>query len=73
MRRADLGELIRRPELEAEVAREKGINAETLRRVVARVEEYSESQRPHGLPDDLLSRVTWKTRRRGEEATSRLT
>jgi hypothetical protein len=37
--------------------REKGINAETLRRMVAKVEEYSESHRAHGLPDDLLNNL----------------
>ena len=52
---ADLNELNRLRETEDDVAREKGINAETLRRMVAKVEEYSESQRAHGLPDDLLN------------------
>jgi DNA sulfur modification protein DndC len=51
----DLNELNRVRELEQEVAREKGIDAETLRRMVAKVEEYSESHRAHGLPDDLLN------------------
>ena len=39
------------------VNRQKGIimNADTLRRMVAKVEEYSESHRAHGLPDDLLN------------------
>jgi len=37
-----------------EVATEKDINADTLRRMLAKVEEYSESHRAHGLPDDLL-------------------
>jgi DNA sulfur modification protein DndC len=52
---ADLNELNRLREMEDEVAREKGIDAETLRRMVANVEEYSESHRAHGLPDDLLN------------------
>lgn len=51
----DLKELNRLRELEEEVAREKGINADTLRRMIAKVEEYSESHRAHGLPDDLLN------------------
>jgi DNA sulfur modification protein DndC len=51
----DLSELNRLCELEEEVARAKGVNAETLRRMVAKVEEYSESHRAHGLPDDLLN------------------
>jgi hypothetical protein len=42
-------------EIEDEVAREKGINVETLRRMVAKVEEYSQSRRGMGLPDDLLN------------------
>ena len=52
---ADLNELNRLREMEDEVAREKGIDAETLRRMVAKVEEYSESHRAMGLPDDLLN------------------
>ena len=44
-----------RRELEEEVAREKTIDPDTLRRMVAKVEEYSESHRAHGLPDDLLN------------------
>src|SRR3989441_4072223 len=51
----DLNELNRLRQMEEEVAREKGINVETLRRMVAKVEEYSESHRAHGLPDDLLN------------------
>jgi len=51
----DLNELNRLREMEDEVAREKGIDAETLRRMLAKVEEYSESHRAHGLPDDLLN------------------
>jgi hypothetical protein len=52
---ADLSELNRLREMEDEIAREKGISAETLRRMVAKVEEYSESHRAIGLPDDLLN------------------
>jgi len=51
----DLKELNRLREMEEEVAREKDINADTLRRMLAKVEEYSESHRAHGLPDDLLN------------------
>jgi DNA sulfur modification protein DndC len=51
----DLDELNQVRELEEEVAREKGIDAETLRRMLAKVEEYSESHRAMGLPDDLLN------------------
>jgi DNA sulfur modification protein DndC len=51
----DLKELNRLRELEEEVASEKSINADTLRRMLAKVEEYSESHRAHGLPDDLLN------------------
>jgi len=52
---ADLSELSRLREIEDKVAAEKGISAETLRRMVAKVEEYSESHRARGLPDDLLN------------------
>src|SRR5437773_2547968 len=51
----DLSEFNRLREMEEEVAREKGIDVETLRRMVAKVEEYSESHRAYGLPDDLLN------------------
>lgn len=52
---ADLKELNKLRELEEEVAREKSINPDILRRMLAKVEEYSESSRAHGLPDDLLN------------------
>ena len=52
---ADLKELNKLRELEDEVAREKNINADILRRMIAKVEQYSESHRAHGLPDDLLN------------------
>ncbi len=52
---ANLKDLNRIREIEEEVAREKGIDVETLRRMVAKVEEYSESHRAFGLPDDLLT------------------
>ena len=45
-------------ELQEEVAREKSISPDTLRRLLAKVEEYSESHRPFGLPDDLLTILT---------------
>lgn len=51
----DLKELSRLRKLEEEVALEKGIDADTLRRMLAKVEEYTESHRAHGLPDDLLN------------------
>jgi len=51
----DLKELNHLRELEEEVAREKSINTDILRRMIAKVEEYSESHRAHGLPDDLLN------------------
>lgn len=54
MMSTDLKELNKLRELEDEIAREKGINTDTLRRMLAKVEEYSESHRAHGLPDDLL-------------------
>ena len=35
--------------------KEKEIRADTLRRLLSKVEEYSESHRAVGLPDDLLN------------------
>jgi DNA sulfur modification protein DndC len=52
---ADLKELNRLREMEEEVAQELGVRADTLRRMLAKVEEFSESHRAHGLPDDLLN------------------
>ncbi len=52
---ADLNELNRLREMEEEVAQELNVRADTLRRMLAKVEEYSESHRAHGLPDDLLN------------------
>ena len=51
----DLKELNRLREMEETVAREKSINPDILRRMLAKVEEYSESHRAVGLPDDLLN------------------
>jgi DNA sulfur modification protein DndC len=51
----DLSELSRVRELEEKIAQKLGIRADTLRRMLAKVEEYSESHRAHGLPDDLLN------------------
>ena len=52
---ANLTELNRLREMEDEVAQELGVRADTLRCLLAKVEEYSESHRAHGLPDDLLN------------------
>jgi DNA sulfur modification protein DndC len=40
--------------IESEVAAERGISAETLRRLVSKVDEYGESHRAQGLPEELL-------------------
>lgn len=42
-------------DLQEEIVAEKGIRAETLRRLLAKVDEFSESHRAIGLPDDLLN------------------
>jgi DNA sulfur modification protein DndC len=55
MMSTDLKELNRLREMEDEVAGEKHVDAETLRRMIAKVEEYSESHRAFGLQDDLLN------------------
>ena len=52
---ADLKELNKLRELEDEIAGEKSVSADILRRMLAKVEEYSESHRAMGLPDDLLN------------------
>ncbi len=52
---SDWKETNRVRELQEQVASEKGIRADTLRRMLAKVEEYSESHRAVGLPDDLLN------------------
>ncbi len=52
---SDWKETNRLRELEEEVAAEKGIRPDTLRRLLAKVDEYSESHRTVGLPDDLLN------------------
>jgi len=52
---SDWKETNRLRELQEEVASEKGIRADTLRRLLAKVDEYSESHRAFGLPDDLLN------------------
>ncbi|WP_350281947.1 DNA phosphorothioation system sulfurtransferase DndC [Nitrosomonas sp.] len=41
-------------DIEQRVASEKEISLETLRRLIAKVEEYGESHRAVGLPDELL-------------------
>lgn len=51
----DLGQLNQLRQIEEEVAREHGVRSDTLSRMLAKVEEYSESHRAHGLPDDLLN------------------
>jgi DNA sulfur modification protein DndC len=52
---SDWKETNRLRELQEEVAAEKGIRADTLRRLLGKVDEYSESHRAFGLPDELLS------------------
>ena len=52
---SDWKETNRLRELEEQTAAEKGIRADTLRRLLAKVDEFSESHRAFGLPDDLLS------------------
>jgi DNA sulfur modification protein DndC len=52
---SDWKETNRLRELQEEIASEKGVRADTLRRLLAKVDEYSESHRAFGLPDDLLN------------------
>lgn len=50
----DIHEVDKLRELEEAACEEKNISADNLRRMLAKVEEYSESHRAQGLPDDLL-------------------
>ncbi len=52
---ADLKEVNKLREMEEAVAREKSINADILRRMLAKVEEYSEYVHTRGLQEDLLN------------------
>ena len=49
----DLRNTARLRNLEAEVATEKGLSADTQQRLVAKIEEFSENNRAHGLPAEL--------------------
>ncbi|MCX5828033.1 MAG: DNA phosphorothioation system sulfurtransferase DndC [Deltaproteobacteria bacterium] len=51
----DINELNSLREMEEKVAQELGVRADTLRRMLAVVEGYSESHRAYGLQDDLLN------------------
>ena len=52
---SDWKETNRLRELREEIASEKGIRADTLRRLLEKVNQFSESHRAFGLPDDLLN------------------
>ena len=52
---SDWKDITRLRGLEEQVAGEKDIRADTLRRMLAKVDEFSESHRAVGLPDDLLA------------------
>jgi DNA sulfur modification protein DndC len=52
---SDWKETNRLRELQEEIASEKGIRADTLRRLLAKVDEFIDSHRAVGLPDDLLN------------------
>lgn len=66
----DVRETARLRRLEAEVAEEKGLKAATLQRLVAKVEEYSESHRAYGLQAEL-TRILQDDLRGEGPATSR--
>ncbi len=51
----DFKELNRLRDRQEKVARQKNISVESLRRMLSKVDEYSETQRGNGLPDDLLN------------------
>lgn len=51
----DLKQLNSLRKIEEDVATEVGVRVDTLARMLAKVEEYSESRRAQGLPEDLLN------------------
>lgn len=51
----DLSQYNQLRKIEEEIASANGVRVDTLSRMLAKVEEYSESHRAHGLPDDLLN------------------
>jgi DNA sulfur modification protein DndC len=51
---SDLKEVSRVQQLQDEVCKEKNISPEALRRLLATVEQYTDSHRAVGLPDELL-------------------
>lgn len=50
----DIKEVNRLRDLQEEVAHEKDVSADTLRRLLGKVEEFTESHRAMGLPDELI-------------------
>jgi len=54
--------------IQTDVAKEKNISLETLHRLIAKVEEFSESHRAMGLQEDLLQILQDDQRGRTEEA-----
>jgi DNA sulfur modification protein DndC len=51
---SDMKEVNRLRELQEVVAKEKDVSADTLRRLLGKVEEFTESHRAVGLPDELI-------------------
>ncbi len=51
----DLSQYNQLRKIEEEIASANGVRVDILSRMLAKVEEYSESHRAHGLPDDLLN------------------
>jgi hypothetical protein len=58
-------------ELEETVAREQGISIDTFRRLLAKVEAYSESHRAFGLQDELLIILQEDLRRAQDPETTK--
>jgi DNA sulfur modification protein DndC len=55
------------PSIEEEIAAEKNISVETLRRFIGKIEEYGESHRAVGLQDELLQILNDDLRERKKE------
>lgn len=56
--------------IEQEIATDKGISLDTLRRLVSKVEEYGESHRAVGLQDEILQILQDDLRERTEVANA---
>jgi len=69
---SNLKDFSRLKEIEEKVALAKGISTATLQRLLAKVEEYSEYEKPRGLQDDMLNILKDDLRDREENGEQRI-